>query len=345
MLKSILVTGGAGYIGSHIVTKLLEDGYHVVVLDNFSNSSPDSLEQVREIFRMQEVAHEGLDIHEGDVNDNCYLGELFAKYNFNCVIHLAGLKAVGASSVDPLLYYHNNVSATVTLLEAMKKAKVFNFVFSSSATVYGEVKEMPISEHTALGKIKNPYGRSKLIIEDILGDLARSDARWSIAILRYFNPVGAHKSGKIGECPTGTPSNLFPYITQVAIGRERLLLVHGNDYPTLDGSGVRDYIHVLDLAEGHLATLNWLQKSTGVGVWNLGTGVGYSVFEVLAAFEKVVGKKIPFKICGRRTGDVAECWANPEKAGAELFWFAKRGLEEMVEDAWRWQTNNIHGFD
>jgi UDP-glucose 4-epimerase len=344
-LKSILVTGGAGFIGSHIVVKLLEGGNHVVVLDNFSNSSPKIIDKIYEILDMQEIPNENLVSHEGSVNDKIFLDELFLKHDFNCVIHLAGLKAVEQSVSDPLRYHHNNVSGAITLLEAMKNANVFSFVFSSSATVYGDTKEMPISEEAELGEITNPYGRSKLIIENILTDLAKSDERWSIAILRYFNPVGAHKSGKIGEMPNGTPSNLFPYIANVAVGKQDFLFVHGNDYPTVDGSGVRDYIHILDLANGHLAALTWVKNNTGIDVWNLGTGIAYSVFEVLDEFHRVLGKKIPFKVGSRRSGDVAECWANPEKARKDLYWSACLGLDEMVKDAWRWQTNDLDDFD
>lgn len=339
-MESILVTGGAGYIGSHLLVKLIEAGNHVVVLDNYSNSSPTSINKVYEIIDMQEMYSKNLVIYEGSINDRIFLDKLFLKYNFKCVIHLAGLKSVGHSISKPLNYFYNNVVGSLTLLEAMNNANVFNFVFSSSATVYGEVKQMPISETSKLGEIKNPYGRSKLMVEGILTDLAKSDERWSIAILRYFNPVGAHKSGKIGELPSGTPNNLFPYIANVATGDLDYLLIHGNDYPTADGSGVRDYIHILDLADGHIAALAWVERNKGVDIWNLGTGKAYSVFEVLEEFQRVVGKKIPFKIGSRRSGDIAECWANPEKAYKELNWSACFDLDEMVEDAWRWQIES-----
>ncbi|TFH68616.1 UDP-glucose 4-epimerase GalE [Gammaproteobacteria bacterium LSUCC0057] len=341
-MKSILVTGGAGFIGSHIVTKLLESNYHVVVLDNFTNSSPSTLNKIIEILNAGGKFDVYLDVCEGDVNDINQLSNLFAKFTFECVIHLAGLKSVSESSNQPLNYYHNNVSATATLLQSMRNAGVFKFIFSSSATIYGETDVMPLSEDSTLGVIKNPYGKTKLIVEDMLSDLSSSDSRWSIAVLRYFNPVGAHKSGKIGENPINTPNNLFPYIMQVATGQQSILSVYGNDYPTHDGSGMRDYIHVLDLVDGHLATLSWLKESRGLAVWNLGTGTPYSVFEVISAFEKVINRKIPFKICGRRKGDVSECWANPKKARSELLWVAKRDLTEMVEDAWHWQTQETY---
>ncbi len=337
-MKTILITGGAGYIGSHACVEFLEAGYDIVVLDNLCNSSPESLRRVRELT--------GLDFTfvEGDIRDRPLLDELFREHDIDAVIHFAGLKAVGESVDKPLLYYDNNIAGSVTLFEAMQAAGVRTVVFSSSATVYGDPASVPIREDFPVGATTNPYGRSKLIIEQILGDVARSDPGWCIALLRYFNPVGAHKSGRIGEDPRGIPNNLMPYIAQVAVGRREHLNVFGNDYPTPDGTGVRDYIHVVDLAQGHVKAVEKLAEGPGVRIWNLGTGRGYSVVEMAKAFEEASGRAVPFQFSPRRAGDIAQCWADPAKAARELGWKAQRGLEEMCEDAWRWQSMNPKGY-
>ncbi len=337
-MNPILVTGGAGYIGSHTVLALLQAGHDVVVLDNLCNSSAESLARVARIAGRAAV------FVQGDVRDAGLLEGLFAQYEVKAVLHFAGLKAVGESVAQPLRYYDNNVCGSRTLLQAMADAGVFTFVFSSSATVYGEAVQMPISEDCPVGKPMNPYGRSKLMVEDILRDLAASDPRWRIAILRYFNPVGAHESGLIGEDPRGIPNNLLPYIAQVAVGKLPELAVFGNDYPTPDGTGVRDYIHVVDLAEGHVRALEALSTRTGAQVWNLGTGCGYSVLEMVRAFEAASGRRIPYRFAPRRPGDVAICYADPGKAARELGWRARRGLAEMMQDAWRWQAANPEGY-
>lgn len=334
----ILVTGGAGYIGSHTTLALLEAGYEVVVLDNLCNSSAESLRRVERISGKAPL------FVQGDIRDRQLLDEIFAKFNINAVLHFAGLKAVGESVQKPLAYYENNVAGSVTLCEAMAQAGVFRLVFSSSATVYGEPGQMPIREDFPTGTPTNPYGRSKLMVEEVLRDLAVSDARWSIALLRYFNPVGAHESGLIGEDPNGIPNNLLPYVTQVAIGKLKELSVFGNDYPTADGTGVRDYIHVVDLADGHLKALQRISAQPGVHIWNLGTGKGYSVLEMVKAFEQASGRPVPYCIAPRRAGDIAVCWADPHKAERELGWKAGRGLQVMMEDAWRWQSKNPQGY-
>jgi len=337
-LKSILVTGGAGYIGSHTTLALLLAGYDVVVLDNLCNSSAESLARVTRIV--------GRDVTfvQGDIRDAAVLAQVFADHNIDAVLHFAGLKAVGESVAQPLRYYDNNMHGSRTLLQACADAGVFKVVFSSSATVYGEPAQMPISEACPVGQPTNPYGRSKLMVEDMLRDLAASDPRWRIAILRYFNPVGAHESGLIGEDPNGIPNNLLPYVAQVAVGKLPELAVFGNDYPTPDGTGVRDYIHVVDLADGHLRALDALQTRTGAHVWNLGTGQGYSVLEMLRAFEAASGCKVPYNFAPRRPGDIATCYADPAKAEKELGWKAQRGLDEMMRDAWRWQQMNPNGY-
>lgn len=335
---NILVTGGAGYIGSHTTLALLQAGHNVLVLDNFCNSSEKSLNRVFELAGRKPL------LVEGDVRDEPLLAKLLAQNSVEFVMHFAGLKSVGESVSQPLRYYDNNVHGSQVLLQAMANVGVFNFVFSSSATVYGEPAQMPISEVCPLGHPTNPYGRSKLMVEDILRDLAVSDPRWRIAILRYFNPVGAHESGLIGEDPNGTPNNLLPYITQVAVGKLPELSVFGNDYPTPDGTGVRDYIHVVDLAEGHLRALEALQSRTGVHVWNLGTGQGYSVLDMVRAFEIASGRKVPYRVAPRRAGDIATCYADPHKAELDLGWKAQRGLDEMMRDAWRWQMLNPDGY-
>ena len=337
MLK-VLVTGGAGYIGSHTVLELLLTGYQVVVLDNLCNSSAESLQRVEQIAGRAPV------FVDGDIRDAVLLQRLFAEHSIEAVLHFAGLKAVRESLAQPLRYYDNNVYGSQVLLQACADAGVFNFVFSSSATVYGEPVQMPISEACSVGQPTNPYGRSKLMVEDILRDLAVSDPRWRIAILRYFNPVGAHESGLIGEDPNGIPNNLLPYIAQVAVGKLPELAVFGNDYPTPDGTGVRDYIHVVDLAEGHLRALEALHTRTGTHVWNLGTGHGYSVLAMIRAFEAASGQRVPYRVVPRRLGDIATCYADPTQAEHELGWKARRGLSEMMCDAWRWQSTNPNGY-
>lgn len=332
------MTGGAGFIGSHAVLEILQVGCQVIVVDNLSNSSVDS------IARVAQICGHAPSFVKGDVRDQVLLDRLFSEHSFDAVLHFAGLKAVGESVSRPLSYYDNNVHGSQVLLQAMADAGVFNFVFSSSATVYGEPAHMPISEDCPVGQPTNPYGRSKLMVEDMLRDLAASDSRWRIAILRYFNPVGAHESGLIGEDPNGIPSNLLPYIAQVAVGKLPELSVFGNDYPTHDGTGVRDYIHVVDLAEGHLRALEALTTRPGAHVWNLGTGLGYSVLDMVSAFEAASGKVVPYRISPRRPGDIATCYADPSKAESELGWKAKRGLPEMMRDAWRWQQMNPNGY-
>ncbi len=335
---TVLVTGGAGYIGSHTVLLLLEAGYQVVVLDNLSNGSAESLERVKELTGKELV------FIEGDIRDRGCLNALFSQYPVMGVIHFAGLKAVGESVAKPLTYYDCNVVGTVRLLEAMVDAGVNTLVFSSSATVYGDPATVPIREDFPLSAT-NPYGATKLHIEDMLRDLQRSDARWRLALLRYFNPVGAHESGRIGEAPSGTPNNLMPYIAQVAVGKRKKLSVYGADYPTPDGTGVRDYIHVMDLAEGHLAALRKLESSPEMITVNLGTGKGYSVLEMIKAFENASGKPVPYEIDARRAGDVAACYSDTGHADAILGWKAVRGLEEMCTDHWRWQEKNPDGYD
>jgi UDP-glucose 4-epimerase len=335
---SILVTGGAGYIGSHTTLALLQAGFEVVVLDNLCNSSPESL------LRVAKLAGRPPEFVEGDIRDRAVLDRLFAAHAIDAVLHFAGLKAVGESVAQPLRYYDNNVHGSLVMLQSCADAEVFNFVFSSSATVYGEPAQMPISEACPIGQPTNPYGRSKLMVEDMLRDLAASDPRWRFGILRYFNPVGAHESGLIGENPNGIPNNLLPYISQVAVGKLSELAVFGNDYPTPDGTGVRDYIHVVDLAEGHLRALEALQTRTGAHVWNLGTGQGYSVLEMVRAFEAASRKPVPYRVAPRRPGDIATCYADPSKAERELGWKTRRGLDEMMRDAWRWQAMNPDGY-
>ncbi len=336
-MKTILITGGAGYIGSHACVAFLEAGYDIVVLDNLSNSSPESLKRVREL------TGQDFPFIEGDIRDRATLDRLFRDHDIDAVIHFAGLKAVGESVEKPLVYYDNNIAGSITLFEAMQAAGVKSVVFSSSAPVYGDPTSVPIREDFPVGGTTHPYGTSKLFIEKILQDLAIADPSWSIALLRYFNPVGAHKSGRIGEDPRGIPNNLMPYIAQVAVGRREHLNVFGDDYPTPDGTGVRDYIHVVDLALGHVKAVAKL--AAGVAIWNLGTGRGYSVIEMARAFERASGRPVPYRIAPRRAGDIAQCWADPAKAERELGWKAARGLDEMCEDAWRWQSMNPNGYD
>lgn len=334
----ILVTGGAGYIGTHTLVELASAGFEFVVVDNLCNSSSVSLQ------RVQAITGKSVEFVQGDIRDAELLQQVFAYYPISAVVHFAGLKAVGESVAQPLRYYDNNVHGSQVLLKAMADAGVFSIVFSSSATVYGDPAEMPISEQCPVGRPTNPYGRSKLMVEDILRDLVLSDPRWRVAILRYFNPVGAHESGTIGEDPNGIPNNLLPFITQVAVGKLPQLSVFGGDYSTHDGTGVRDYIHVVDLAQGHVAALRYLQQSTGVHTWNLGTGQGYSVLHMVRAFEAASGVTVPYKVVDRRAGDIAVCYSNPNKALAELGWKAQLGLERMMTDAWRWQRNNPNGY-
>lgn len=334
---NILVTGGAGYIGSHTLVELLQNGHQVVVYDNLSNSSPVSLERVEEITGL------GVELVEGDIRNRQQLDRVFAAQQIDAVIHFAGLKAVGESVEIPLAYYQNNLGGTATLCEAMAAAGVWQLVFSSSATVYGIPQSLPLREDAPTGAT-NPYGRSKLFIEELLRDLAVSDSRWRIALLRYFNPVGAHPSGLIGEDPQGIPNNLFPYISQVAIGARDRLAIFGGDYDTPDGTGVRDYIHVVDLARGHLRALDALQRETGVLTVNLGTGRGYSVLEMVHAFSAVCGRNIPYEIVARRAGDIASCYADPTYAAQKLGWTAEYGLDEMCRDGWNWQQQNPRGF-
>jgi UDP-glucose 4-epimerase len=329
----ILTTGGAGYIGSHTCVELLRAGHEVVVADNLSNSKKESLDRVRKI------AGRPLSFHHVDLLDKPALVEVFRKHRFDAVIHFAGLKAVGESTQIPLRYYQNNITGTLNLCEAMKEFGVRMIVFSSSATVYGNPHRVPITEDFPVSPT-NPYGRTKLMIEEILRDLFSSEPGWNISLLRYFNPVGAHESGLMGEDPGGIPNNLFPYMAQVAVGKLKELSVFGNDYPTADGTGVRDYLHVADLSRGHLLALEKMEKKTGLAVYNLGTGRGYSVLEVVAAFGKACGRPIPYKIVARRPGDVARCYADPSLARRELGWEAVKVLEEMCADAWRWQKKN-----
>ena len=326
---TILVTGGAGYIGSHTVLELLQQGSDVVVIDNLSNASQESLTRVKNITGKE------ITFYQGDILDKAFLASVFSKHTIKSVIHFAGLKAVGESVVKPIEYYQNNVQGTLTLVDAMLDADVFELVFSSSATVYGDPASLPIREDFPVGGTTNPYGTSKLMVEMILQDIAKSDERFAFAILRYFNPVGAHESGLIGEDPNGIPNNLLPYISQVAVGKLKQLGVFGDDYDTVDGTGVRDYIHVVDLALGHLKALNRINKYTGAHIYNLGTGNGYSVLQMLNAFSKACGKEIPYQVSPRRPGDIASCYSAPEKALTELNWQAERGLEVMMHDAWR----------
>ena len=332
--KAILITGGSGYIGSHTATCLIKAGIPVIILDNLSNSKKSVIDKI------ELITHSRVEFIQGDIRDRDLLRSLFKKYSIDSVIHFAGLKAVGESVSMPLEYFENNVSGSIVLFEEMAAANVKKLVFSSSATVYGDAKTMPISEDFPL-QVLNPYGRSKLMVEDVLRDLYRADPQWRVALLRYFNPVGADESGLIGEDPNGTPNNLMPFIAQVVAGRQKELLIFGDDYPTKDGTGVRDYIHVQDLAEGHLAALNYLEHEPGLIAVNLGTGRGYSVFEMIEAFENASGKKVPYKVVNRRPGDIAICYADPELAKKLLGWEAKLGIARMCQDAWRWQQNCI----
>ena len=335
---AILVTGGAGYIGSHTCVELLNVGYEIIVVDNLCNSSEKALK------RVQEITGKKLTYYNVDLLDKSALGNIFEKERIESVIHFAGLKAVGESVSKPLEYYYNNITGTIILCEVMRKHGIKEMVFSSSATVYGKPETVPIKEDSPLS-VTNPYGRTKLIIENLLEDLYVSDNSWNIIMLRYFNPIGAHKSGKIGEDPKNIPNNLVPYITQVAIGKLEYLGVFGDDYDTPDGTGVRDYIHVVDLAKGHINALEKLKERLGLLIYNLGTGKGYSVLDMVKNFEKASGRPIKYKILSRRPGDIATCYADPSKAKLELGWEATKDIEEMCVDSWRWQKNNPNGYD
>jgi UDP-glucose 4-epimerase len=333
----IMVTGGAGYIGSHACVELIQAGHEVIVIDNLSHSKAESLARVREITGVPVI------FHRADLLDETALDEIFKRHSINAVIHFAGFKAVGESILAPLRYYRNNLTGTLNLCRMMQKYGVKNLVFSSSATVYGELGAMPVKEDAPL-RATNPYGRSKLMIEEILGDLCRADSSLNTAVLRYFNPAGAHPGGRIGEDPNGIPDNLVPYIARVAAGKLKELRIFGHDYPTPDGTGIRDYIHVVDLARGHLKALEKLRTGPGLVTYNLGTGKGYSVLEMVTAFAAASGKKIPYRFVERRPGDIGVCYADVSKANQELEWKAERGIAEICGDAWRWQCNNPNGY-
>lgn len=335
---AILVTGGAGYIGSHTVIELQNAGYDVVVMDNLSNSSEVALE------RVQEITGKPLTFYKADILDREATEEIFSKEKIEAVIHFAGLKAVGESVQKPWEYYNNNITGTLVLLDVMRKYNVKNIIFSSSATVYGEPEKVPVTEETPKGSCTNPYGWTKSMLEQILTDIQKADPSWNVILLRYFNPIGAHKSGKIGENPNGIPNNLMPYITQVAVGKLPKLGVFGNDYPTPDGTCIRDYIHVLDLATGHVKALERLKKNAGLDIYNLGTGIGYSVLDVIHNFEAATGITIPFEFKPRRAGDIPVNYSNADKAWKELGWKAQYGIKEMCEDSWRWQSSNPNGY-
>lgn len=333
----VLVTGGMGYIGSHTCIQMIEAGMTPIIFDNLYNSKPTVLDRIEKVSGVRPI------FVEGDIRDKQALSRVLQQYDIKSVIHFAGLKAVGESVAKPLEYYDTNVHGTLVLVDAMREAGVKSLIFSSSATVYGDPASTPILEDFPTSAT-NPYGRSKLIVEECLTDFQQANPDWSITLLRYFNPVGSHPSGELGEDPQGIPNNLMPFVAQVAVGRREFLSVFGGDYPTPDGTGVRDYIHVMDLSDGHLAALKHVGSKQGLHIYNLGTGNGNSVLEMVAAFEKASGKKVPYKIVERRPGDIAECWANPAKAEADLHWKATRSLEQMTEDTWRWQSNNPQGY-
>ncbi len=337
LMKNILVTGGAGYIGSHTCVELLQKGYGVIVVDNFDNSSPESLK------RVEEITGKKVTLYEGDVRDGNLLDKIFSERNIDWVIHFAGLKAVGESCVKPIEYYNNNLYGTLVLTDTMRKHGCKKIVFSSSATVYGDPEILPLTEECKTGGTTNPYGTSKYFQEIMLEDIYKSDKEWTVVLLRYFNPVGAHESGMIGEDPKGIPNNLTPYISKVAIGELKEIGIFGNDYPTHDGTGVRDYIHVTDLAKGHVSAIEKI-NGNGVYTYNLGTGKGYSVFDVIRAFEKACGKKLPYAIKPRRAGDIAACYADASKAKKELGWTADLGIDEMCSSSWNWQKKNPEGY-
>lgn len=336
---AILVTGGAGYIGSHTVVELQEAGYDVVVVDNLSNSSEKSLK------RVEKITGKPVKFYKTDILDREGLEEIFSKESIECCIHFAGLKAVGESVAKPWEYYYNNISGTLILVDVMRKHGVKNIIFSSSATVYGNPAFIPITEECPKGQITNPYGQTKGMLEQVLSDMQKADPEWNVILLRYFNPIGAHKSGTIGENPNGIPNNLMPYITQVAVGKLKELGVFGNDYDTPDGTGVRDYIHVVDLARGHVKAIKKLEENPGLEIYNLGTGCGYSVLDIVKNFEEASGVKIPYVIKDRRAGDIATCYSDASKAEKELGWKAEYGIKEMCEDSWRWQKNNPNGYE
>ncbi len=336
---NVLVTGGAGYIGSHTCLELLNEGYGVIVIDNLCNSNPKSLE------RVQALTGKSLTFYEGDVRDEALLRKIFATHQIGCVIHFAGLKAVGESVAIPWKYYDNNLNATLVLTKVMAEVGVKNIIFSSSATVYTADNQMPLRENSRTGNCTNPYGWTKYMTEQILSGMANADPDWGIVLLRYFNPIGAHESGQIGEDPRGIPNNLMPFITQVAIGRREKLNVFGDDYDTPDGTGVRDYIHVVDLARGHVAAVKFVAQNKGCEVFNLGTGTGYSVLDMVKTFSAVNGVAVPYVIAGRRPGDIATCYADPAKSREVLHWQATHGLEEMCRDSWNWQSKNPMGYD
>lgn len=336
---AILVTGGAGYIGSHTVVELQNAGYDVVVMDNLSNSSKKSIE------RVEKITGKPITFYEADILDRKATEEIFTKEKIECVIHFAGLKAVGESVQKPWEYYNNNIAGTLKLLDVMKEHGVKNIIFSSSATVYGTPEQIPVSEETKKGECTNPYGWTKSMLEQILSDVQHADPEWNVILLRYFNPLGAHISGTIGENPNGIPNNLMPYITQVAVGKLKELGVFGNDYPTPDGTCIRDYIHVMDLASGHVKALQKIKEGAGLCIYNLGTGIGYSVFDIIRNFEAATGVKIPYSIKPRRAGDIAVNYANCEKAYKELGWKAQFDILRMCEDSWRWQKQNPNGYE
>lgn len=336
---NILLTGGAGYIGSHTAVELINSGYNVIVADNYSNSCPEVIK------RIEKIAGRTVPAYEIDVADTVALDKVFVQHKIDAAVHFAGLKAVGESVAVPLRYYRNNIDSTLSLLEVMAKHGVGNLIFSSSATVYGTPEKLPITEDMQVGPCTNPYGWTKLMIEQIIADYAKSNPAFSAVLLRYFNPVGAHKSGLIGENPKDIPNNLMPYITQVAVGKLKELRVFGNDYPTKDGTGVRDYIHVVDLAQGHVAALDFCLRQEGVGVFNLGTGSGYSVLDMATTFARVNALEVPYRIVERRPGDIAACYADPAKAAQTLGWKAKFDLDDMCRDSWNWQKNNPDGYD
>ena len=336
---AVLVTGGAGYIGSHTVVELQNAGYDVVVLDNLSNASEKALD------RVSKITGKPVKFYKADILDRDALNDIFDKETIESCIHFAGLKAVGESVVKPWEYYENNIAGTLTLVDVMRKHNVKNIIFSSSATVYGDPAQIPITEECPKGQCTNPYGWTKSMLEQVLTDIQKADPEWNVMLLRYFNPIGAHKSGTIGENPNGIPNNLMPYITQVAVGKLKELGVFGNDYDTPDGTGVRDYIHVVDLARGHVKAIEKFKENKGVLIYNLGTGNGYSVLQVIEAFGKACGKKIPYEIKPRRAGDIATCYCDPSKAKRELGWEAEYGIDEMCADSWKWQTQNPNGYN
>ena len=338
-MKRILVTGGAGFIGSHTLVELIQSGYDVVVVDNLCNSSQVSLE------RVTKITGKSITFFEADIRDNIYLDRILTDYPCDACIHFAGLKAVGESVEKPWEYYENNISGTLVLLDVLRSHNCKNIIFSSSATVYGNPEQIPITEECPKGQCTNPYGWTKSMLEQVMMDMQKADPKWNIVLLRYFNPIGAHPSGLIGENPNGIPNNLMPYVTQVAIGRRPELGVFGNDYDTPDGTGVRDYIHVVDLARGHVKALQAIERKCGLAIYNLGTGHGYSVLDVVKAFEKVNGVKVPYSIKPRRAGDIATCYSDPSKAERELGWKAEYGIEEMCRDSWNWQKKNPNGYN